>query len=403
MYVHSREMEPLLPRDGDGALANLAFELVKQASALGSMLHPITRPVVVNLLRQMNSYYSNLIEGHHTLPLDIEKALANDYSAEPEKKALQLESKAHVEVQILLEERLRKEPDLNICSANFLQWVHHEFYSRMPTEFRFVADSKGNREQFEAGKLRDRNVIVGRHTPPEYGHVPEFLDRFGVIFDPKKLKGLNQPIAAAAAHHRLAWIHPFVDGNGRVTRLFTNAYMIRIGMDSHGLWTVTRGLSRSKENYVAALVAADQPRRGDLDGRGNLSESGLTQFCKFFLETALDQISFMATLLDLPGLERRITKYIERRSMHGFPEEAKYILQETLLRGELSRGEVPRITGKSERTARRILEHTLNEGLVASTSAKGPLRLALPTKAVPYYFPSLYPEGVETAILEKSQ
>jgi Fic family protein len=273
----------------------------------------------------------------------------------------------------------------------------------MPREFRVVKDSKGKKKEFEPGQLRKRNVIVGRHVPPAYKNLPEFLERFEEAFEPENPKGLKKMIACAAAHHRLAWIHPFVDANGRVTRLFTNAYMIRTGLDSHGLWTVTRGLSRNRDEYIAALIAADQPWQGDLDGRGNLSDSGLAGFCQFFLTAALDQVRFMSSLLDLTSLERRLIKYAERRSAAGLPEPAKYILQETLLRGELSRGEVPRITGKPERTARRILDETFKQGLVTSPTPKGAIRLAFPAKAVPYYFPNLYPEGVETAILEKSE
>ncbi|HEY2382033.1 MAG TPA: Fic family protein [Terriglobia bacterium] len=403
LYTHPRELEPMLPRGSDGTLEELALRLVREASALAGSLHPITRSAVVALLRQMNSYYSNLIEGHHTLPLDIEKALHKDYSAEPKKRALQLESQAHIEVQILLEDRLRAEEDLAICSTDFLRWVHYEFYSRMPGEFRVVTDSDGNTERFEPGELRHRNVKVGQHVAPHHKHLQSFLDRFQEIYEPWSLKSLTKMIACAAAHHRLAWIHPFIDGNGRVTRLFTNAYMIRVGLDSHGLWTVTRGLCRYKDQYIAALVGADQPRQGDLDGRGNLSESGLAIFCQFFLQTALDQVRFMTRLLDLPGLEHRIAKYVQRRSAFGLPEEAKYILVEVLTHGELARGEVPRITGKPERTARRILDETLKQGLVSPTTAKGPIRLAVPAKAVPYYFPNLYPEGVEAAILEKSE
>lgn len=402
-YSHPRQMEPLLPGESDRTLEELALTLVREAGTLAGSLHPITHLAVVALLRQINSYYSNLIEGHHTLPLDIEKALRKDFSAEPEKRALQLESRAHIEVQILLEERLRTEEDLAICSTDFLRWIHYEFYSRMPAEFRVVTDSKGNTEPFEAGQLRSRNVKVGQHVPPHSKSLPSFLDRFQETYEPRNLKSLTKMIACAAAHHRLAWMHPFIDGNGRVTRLFTNAYMIRVGLDSHGLWTVTRGLSRYKDQYIAALVGADQPRKGDLDGRGNLSESGLAAFCQFFLETALDQVRFMTSLLDLPGLEHRIAKYVERRAAFGLPGEAKYILVEVLAHGEIARGEVPRITGKPERTARRILDETLKQGLVSPTTAKGPIRLALPAKAVPYYFPNLYPEGVEAAILEHSE
>ena len=52
----------------------------------------------------MNCYYSNLIEGHDTHPVDIERALKNDYSADSAKRNLQLEAKAHIAVQQWIDE-----------------------------------------------------------------------------------------------------------------------------------------------------------------------------------------------------------------------------------------------------------------------------------------------------------
>ena len=74
MYHKSSEMEPLLP-SGVFALEDLAREVVSESSALGGQLHPVTQQAVVELLRLINSYYSNLIEGHSTHPVDIERAM----------------------------------------------------------------------------------------------------------------------------------------------------------------------------------------------------------------------------------------------------------------------------------------------------------------------------------------
>src|SRR4051794_11759835 len=106
LYYRVSAMEPMFPTTETGDLAELSAQLLRESAQLGAILHPVTRASVSKLLRPMNSYYSNLIEGHNTHPLDIERALSNDYSSDSSKRALQLESKAHVEVQLLIEQRL---------------------------------------------------------------------------------------------------------------------------------------------------------------------------------------------------------------------------------------------------------------------------------------------------------
>ena len=84
-------MEPLLPEDRQ-ELEDLATDLVAKASTLAGRLHPVMRASVGDLVRSMNCYYSNLIEGHNTLPIDIDRALNNELSKEPERRNLQLEA-----------------------------------------------------------------------------------------------------------------------------------------------------------------------------------------------------------------------------------------------------------------------------------------------------------------------
>src|SRR6266487_1841007 len=92
-------IEPVLPQEGHRELEDQAFELVRAASSLAGLLNPTVRAAVGDLVRSMNCYYSNLIEGHNTLPRDIERALAKEYSAEPQKRNLQLEAVAHIQEQ----------------------------------------------------------------------------------------------------------------------------------------------------------------------------------------------------------------------------------------------------------------------------------------------------------------
>ena len=395
VYDHPAAMEPMLPEDKSGKLQELATTLLQKSAALGSAVHPVTRVGIVDLVRNMNSYYSNLIEGHNTHPADIEKALRKDYSADPARRALQIESRAHVEVQRLIEQRL-VETDIDICSADFICWIHQEWYKRLPDEFCIVKTKAGKEDRVTPGQLRTCEVEVGQHTAPTWKSLPALLARFQEAYRPEQYDPITRIIAIAASHHRLAWIHPFLDGNGRVIRLLTHAYLQKANIDGHGLWTVSRGLARRRDDYRAVLAGADQPRSNDLDGRGNLSNEGLAAFCRFFLETAVDQVEFMSGLLELDGIQRRIMAYVEREAtITRFPAQASVLLRDCYLRGEIPRREAGPIMRMPERTARRVLGRLLEEGLLAAEGPKKPLRLGFPIHAVGYYFPRLYPEGVE--------
>src|SRR5687767_5705371 len=124
VYDHESAMEPMLVETPE--LTDLAFKLAQASAALHASIHTVTAAGVSKLVRSMNSYYSNLIEGHHTHPADIERALRKDYVGDPSKRALQIESAAHIEVQELLEARLRDEVGLDICDTETLRWIHRE-------------------------------------------------------------------------------------------------------------------------------------------------------------------------------------------------------------------------------------------------------------------------------------
>jgi Fic family protein len=398
-YTRISEMEPMMPADPTGELDDLAIEVIRKSAGISAAVHPVTRRGIVELVRKMNSYYSNLIEGHNTHPVDIDRAMREDFSEDPAKRARQLESKAHIEVQKRIEAHIEDTPGTVVTSKSFLCWIHKEFYERMPEEYRVVQRADGKTEKVVPGKIREIEVEVGRHVPPKAEYLDTFMKRFEEAYDPQKLKGLSQVIAAAASHHRLAWIHPFLDGNGRVTRLMTHAYLKKAHIDGHGLWTVSRGFARSREKYLASLAGADQPRRGALDGRGNLTHAGLLGFCRFFLKTAIDQIDFMSGLLNLDDMQKRIQAVVDRNVSFGeLKPEAGHVLRDVFLRGEIPRGEIPKIIGMPERSARRVVSSLFEKGYLVSDSEKGPVMLGFPASMVGYYFPHLYPEGVEASL-----
>lgn len=380
-------MEPMLPED-NADLETLATDLVAKASGLAARLHPVMQASVGDLVRSMNCYYSNLIEGHNTLPLDIDRAMNDDFSAQPEKRNLQFEARAHIEVQQMID---RGEAPSPVVSKEFILWVNRSFYERLPEDLLWV-ESLATKEKIKLvpGALRTSHVKVGRHIPPDPGEIDAFLNRFVEVYSAANLSKLRKIIGVAASHHRLAWIHPFLDGNGRVTRLFSHALLRELGVGSE-LWAISRGLARTVAEYKAQLQAADEPRRGDLDGRGNLTMSGLVDFCRYFLAACVDQADFMNSLLDPSELLNRMEIWTEEEvRAKRLPKGSWPLLREAVLAGEFERGKAPSLTGYEVRQARTVLNTLIDAGYLVSPTTRSPVRLGLPIKVVERWFPRLY-------------
>jgi len=374
-------------------LDELSRTVFIEAGALRSMVPAeSTRRAVAALIREMKSYYSNLIEGHKTLPRDIERALRDEMSSDEKKRQNQSLAAAHVRVESDMERRLREEPGLNVHSEEFLRWLHRSFYAVLPDELQYGRTLAGKVYRIAPGDLRTFNVDIAAHTPPDHADLHACLARFAEVYGDSRLPATESLVAIAASHHRLAWIHPFGDGNGRVARLYSHACLIRQGVDGAGLWTLSRGLARFRDRYYERLAAADRSRTNDYDGRGNLTAAGLADFCVFFLETVLDQIRFMGALLELPGLLARIENAVYREMPHitRHKEPLCRLLCAVARDGQIERGQVPAIVGLKPSAARQVTRLGLEEGLLGTTSPKGRLHIAFPSKVLDSYFPRLF-------------
>lgn len=383
--------EPLMVSEGSPARAglnDLALELAEKSAAFRSRLPASVSEALADLVRSMNCYYSNLIEGHDTHPIDIERAMRNDYSADPKKRNLQFEAKAHVAVQEWIDDDGMVE--LATATSSIVE-LHRRFYELLPPELLFVENPKtGEQIPVVPGELRTRYVEVGRHVAISPGAVPRFLERMHKAYS---LPGRIEPIlAAACAHHRLLWVHPFLDGNGRVARLMSYA-MLRRALDTRGLWSVARGLARQEAAYKDHLAACDGPRRGDRDGRGTLSEAALASFAGFFLRTCIDQVEFMESLMRPDRLRDRILIWAEEEIRAGaLPPKSDTVLKAVLYQGQIERGEVEVVLGASGRTARRVTSALLEAGALSSASTRAALKLAFPAKYAGRWMPGLFPD-----------
>jgi len=182
----------------------------------------------------------------------------------------------------------------------------------------------------------------------------------------KDANAVARIIAIPAAHHRLNYIDPFVDGNGRVSRLMSHAMILRAGIGGSGLWSISRGLARGlrgRQEYKMAMNAADSPRSGDLDRRGNLSQAALIEFSEWFMKVMLDQIRFSKAVFRLDGIEERYKDLLVHLGM----EPRAIDLAAAVFRfGQLERGEAAAALRVPERTARTTVSKLTKIGFLKS-------------------------------------
>jgi Fic family protein len=409
VYDHPQQFEPLMPAESVvGPLLERASDLTRAAATLGASAGKASQSELRGLLRSMNSYYTNRIEGEHTRPRDIERALQQDFSANADLARKQRLALAHIRTEKLCEDETDKQVAARgesavrqLYSAGALQWLHGELFRDLPKEDLKLADGTF----LKPGEFRTRQVAVGQHEPPTASSLPVFIERWAQVYG-KERRGEASIVALAAAHHRMAWIHPFLDGNGRVIRLHTHLLLHAWGLTS-GLWSPLRGFARTESQYKALLQAADEHRRGDLDGRGNLSQAALVDWILYVIGICVDQIEFMSKMIDVQGMRGRMEAALAYEAgalKNGVRPEAlnalHYLFASQI---ELGRADFKSLLGMGDRVATEALSALIKRGFLASDSAYGKVRFAVPQHALRFYFPALWPEAEQDAALLQAE
>jgi len=393
------EMEPMLIAESSTErtrLNELVFDLVAATTALKAALPLGMVGALSDLVRSMNCYYSNFIEGHNTHPVDIERALTEDFSDNKQQRNLQLEAKAHIATQRWIDEGGLTG---RVATVAALLEIHRRFENALPAEMLWVEEPKTKRrERVVPGETRTGYAKVGQLVAIGPGAVPRFLARWESAY-----AGLNKfetVLQAAAAHHRLLWIHPFADGNGRVARLVSHAMLLE-ALDTGGIWSIARGLARSQDTYKQHLAECDLARRNDLDGRGSLGEEALASFTSYFLGTCLDQVRFMTELMQPAAVRSRILDWArDEERTGGIMPNSTRVLAHVLTHGELARKDVPDVVGFDERKARRVTARLHERGIIAAATHKASFRIAFPASLAPGIMPGLYPRLARSAELD---
>lgn len=381
-------LEPLMPVFPSEIL-QLAEQVPFQAGKLSAMVSPPMLQRVGGLLRVTSSFYSNLIEGQFTEPVTLAPTAPKRHRKELTELAM-----THIGTQQAFERALTMHKDLSwetLFSPSFVTRLHKRLFLGACDEQLSLSDGS----QLVPGQLRDvasQEVLVGNHAAPSCQSVSPMLNRMQQVYG-RLPDARSRLLAVMAYHHRLAWVHPFVDGNGRTVRLVTHLQLQKLGLVSP-LWSLSRGLARQQASYYARLANADKPRRGDLDGRGQLTQAGLFEFVGFMLETCLDQMRYTEQALNISNMRERlhtIFAWDERIKREGIKLETARALHVLLTQGTLSRADFKIFTGLSDRVATDQLRSLVQLGLVQSATPKArDLYPGLPIWFAQLLFPDLH-------------
>jgi Fic family protein len=398
MNERSFSFEPALPAQRLGELKDLAQAVIVASATLEGRIARETAQILGDRLRFLNAYHSNLIEGHKTTIVDIEAALQKEFSQDEQKRYAQEICAAHVNAERALMQKMFSDPPENICSFDFVSLIHRTIYEQLSEKHQFTHSGSGfTKHSVMPGKMREDAVSLDDGVTihgPDTKDLPDTYLTFSHLYNPAHFHGDERLIAAAASHHRMAWMHPFRDGNGRVSRLFSGLYLAGIGINKGNLWSLSRGFSRDKQWYMTNLQSADAP-----DGSGKaFDQAFFADYCVYFMEVCLDQIAFMEKILALNRIDARIDGYIHDRdknrgALSPLDHRAGRLLKALFFQGVVPRGKAQSIMGmdnQSARHARRIVSQLVQEGLVVSDSHRAPLKIAFPSTVLRYYFPDLF-------------
>lgn len=342
-------------------------------------------------MRITNSYYSNLIEGQYTEPVTLSARVPRR-----DPKELRELAESHIGVQELLERAVRRPKSIDapwemFFAPGLVSVVHRRLFTGASDEDLWLSDGR----LLVPGQLRDaaqRNVLVGDHAAPAWESVTPMLTRLQQVYG-RQPDLTSRILSSLAYHHRLAFVHPFEDGNGRVVRMITHLQLMRLGLASP-LWSLSRGLARKQDEYYRQLRAADQPRRGDLDGRGQLTQSGLFGFVEFMLQVCIDQMEYIEQTMDLVSLRKRLERVIglEPRFIEsGVKQEMAKAIHILLTQGEVARADFKTFSGLHDRVASDQLKKLIDMGVVEAPSAKSrSIFPGLPVWFAQMIFPDLH-------------
>ena len=277
--------------DTDIKIDDLLLKRVEEKKKRLDKLRPLPKDALKKLLediRLRHTYHSNAIEGN-TLTLQETKLVLEEgitIGGKPLKD--HVEAKNDAEAFDLMVKLVHAK---KLISQDIIQEIHEIV-------------TKGILEV--SGKYRTENVRItgSKTTPPSYSKIVKLMEEY--ISNIKELK-LHPIKKAAFTHHELVRIHPFLDGNGRVSRLITNLYLMKEGYPPIVL------KKEDRRKYYRVLQRADD---GDLSQFANFIAQAIHEALMYYLSSFVDD-ERLISLKEIAEFTPYSQEYLSLRSRQG--------------------------------------------------------------------------------------
>lgn len=269
-------------------LASAIIELEKlRVKSLGGPVPPYIFFQLKDIFHILESLGSARIEGNQTTLSEIVENVIGSHSNEKSDESLQ-EIKNIEQAIDFIESQVNKNTIFDRALISEIHKILVEGLSIPPS-------GEGSRYP---GSLRQINVVItgSNHIPPDQFKVPEYFEELMDFVNTETISQ-NHLLITAIAQHRMAWIHPFDNGNGRLIRMFTYAMLIKQGFQikSGRILNPTAIFCIDRDKYYEKLALADS---GEKDG--------VLDWCLYVLEGLRQEIEKIDKLLDLSFITSNI-------------------------------------------------------------------------------------------------
>ena len=273
------------------------------------------------------TYNSNAIEGNTLTLKETAWIIQEGITIKGKSLRDHLEAKNQKEALDFLYELIDTEKQ-NTISERLIREIHHLIVKETDSDI--------------AGKYREGNVIItgANHTPPEGFKVTHEMQNLIKWIKANKNK-LHPVELAAIVHHKLAYIHPFWDGNGRVSRIIMNIFIMHAGFPMAII------LKNDRKRYYRVLSEADK--------------ANYSPFCEFVAQSVIRSMSLYLKILK--PKQKKADRYIslEELAKEG-PYSANY-LRKLATHGKLEAFKEGRNWLSSKRALEEYIETIVNKGI----------------------------------------